>query len=140
MLCEAVGSKNMRWLDECQLPECTAFRGFFEVFHGAKLADRLTTRDARDSIISRAEMSYHLRIPDGLHPEVWWIDETEARRIGIGNPKQGLSAPTSRQSLAKQYGTRFIARHLGTLVPMGNGFFTRPILDPANFIRACRAR
>jgi hypothetical protein len=37
-------------------------------------------------------MSYHLRFPDGLPPQVWWIDDSEARRVGVGDPKEALGA------------------------------------------------
>jgi hypothetical protein len=35
-------------------------------------------------------MSYYLRIMLGAPLQVWWIDDTEARRIGAGDPKQGI--------------------------------------------------
>jgi hypothetical protein len=35
-------------------------------------------------------MSYYLRLLDGFSPQVWWIDDNEARRVGIGDPKQGI--------------------------------------------------
>lgn len=37
-------------------------------------------------------MSYYLRVLDGFPPQVWWIDEGEAYRIGIGDPKRSLAS------------------------------------------------
>ncbi|RFB76605.1 hypothetical protein [Methylovirgula sp. 4M-Z18] len=35
-------------------------------------------------------MSYHLRIVQGSPLQVWWIDDNEAYRVGVGDPKQGI--------------------------------------------------
>jgi hypothetical protein len=77
-------------------------------------------------------MSYHLRIPEGFPPQVWWIDETEARRIGVGDPKQGLGtyfkaepSETIRDAIYRQAS--------GYFGPNGEWLFHKTNLGPGEF-------
>jgi hypothetical protein len=77
-------------------------------------------------------VSCYLRILDGFPPQVWWIDDAEAHRVGIGDPKRGLGTFFKAEP-GKTIRDAIYRDTSGFFGPNGEWPFHKTILGPGEF-------
>ena len=85
-------------------------------------------------------MSYYLRTADNALPQVWWIDDTEARRIGVGDAKLVIGGYFKANPGEDIWDAMMqsIAKHQASFDHTGRISLLRRASDPASIIPVSR--